>query len=59
MKTWDELMASDIESKLLAMKCLSELINRPDVLTKEDVIERIDTYTAILNTQLSGYKGDK
>ena len=41
------------------MKCLSELINRPDVLTKEDVIERIDTYTAILNTQLSGYKGDK
>ena len=56
MKTFDELMARDIESKLAAMKALSAMIDRPDVLTVEDIIDRIDTYKGILDGQLKGYK---
>jgi hypothetical protein len=56
MKTFDELMASDIESKIAAMKALTSMIDRSDVLTMEDIKDRIDTYTGILNVQLKGYR---
>jgi len=57
MRTFDEIMACDIESKLSAINGLTELLNRVDVTTVEHVNEYIAMYTQVLQDQLARFKG--
>lgn len=58
MKTFDELMTSDIESKLAAIKGLLSLVDRADVTTADDVIEYINMYKSVLVDQLGRYEDE-
>ena len=57
MRTFDEIMASDIESKLQALSGLTELVNRADVVSAADVKEYMAMYTRVLQDQLQRFKG--
>lgn len=54
-----DILISDNESKLSAIKAIEALIDRNDITTAADVIEVISTYKAVLEVQMNTLKGEQ